>query len=168
MYTQQYDVFLLRIIEANLDRIEGYKKANSLIKKTSFLTYLFDQRIKQSTAYVERLNNLLEMQGANAIIRKSASGYLYRYWRSIKFYFSKDKNKSILSACINEEENLLRQYEEVLANDAIDFYFPLLRKILERQRDRIIVMRNKLDIYLGKEESFYLNQSKLIPLNEVG
>ncbi len=164
----QYNASLVHIIEANLDRIERYKKAKELVNKTNFLTYLFDQCIKQSESYVDRLNNLLEIQGVESNIRKSLFGHLYRGWISACFYLSINKNKSVLLACINAEENLLFHYEKVLKDESIDFYFPLLRKILEAQRNRIALTLSKLNGYLGKEIKISINETKLVPLNEVG
>lgn len=164
---KQYLLLLSPIIKGNYNRMKSYQLAKELLGYKPLLTYSFDQSIKQSESYVDVLNNLILFQGDGEIKHRTKSGYIHRIGTRLKFYFSIDKNSSVLSSCLYEEELLLHHYDAILKLAKEVLYLPLIYRALLKQRHRVFCMHQKIVIYLENEKANKQRNAILLPSYEI-
>lgn len=108
------------LVKINNDRIAGYERAIKESKDLDIdLKAIFEEMIRQSTAYKEELTICIQNDGGDVEDDTTSAGKIYHAWMDIKSTFTDSDRHSILAACEFGEDAAQRAYEAALASDAL-------------------------------------------------
>lgn len=137
---------LNRLIQANMDRKEGYQKAWDTLDDPS-LKSSFEQYSKQSEQYIADLRLAVDSYGGVPDEKTTVGGDIHRAWMGVKDALSTNERKSVLESCEKGEDSALATYKDVMeAGDEIDNNMlgslTLQRREIERAHDHIKHLRD--------------------------
>ncbi len=141
------------LVKINNDRIIGYERAIKESKDLDIdLKAIFEEMIRQSTAYKEELTICIQNDGGIVEDDTTASGKIYHAWMDIKSAMTDSDRHSILSSCEFGEDAAQRAYEAALASDALsDHEIRLLveeeKNSLKKSHDMIKRERNAHEVF---------------------
>jgi uncharacterized protein (TIGR02284 family) len=120
--TSELTEVLNDLVKINNDRVAGYEKAATEIKKTdnnADLYALFSSMMAESRDFSADLkSHIRELGGENEGESTTTMGKIYRAWMDIKATFTGHDRHSILEACEFGEDAAKKAYKNALESDA--------------------------------------------------
>lgn len=128
----------------HLDRGLGYQKAMSLVADNA-LKVLFEQCMRQSNHFADKLQAAMALQGMEAKARPSWTGAVYRAWMTLRIATAVKKDRAALSCSLTAEKVMNLSYELLCSNKYLQYYFPLLKFTFLKQHFGLTKTREELE-----------------------
>lgn len=121
------------LVRINNDRIIGYQHAvKDLSEEDSDLRPVFQEKIGESSAFVNHLESYIQSAGGTPPEGTTVSGKLFRVWMDFKATVTGNGRKAILDSCEFGEDDALEEYKDVLQSGTV-LPEPILQTIGSQQ-----------------------------------